>query len=108
MKILQFRKAYKPSYTTNRNISCVNSISNKNILDCVIFFCRVSVKIEGEERYNPWSQPGTAPVYGEGCGANGGNPNGCNGDNEDSSSFGTCCGGSQKNGHWKSGKYKLM
>ena len=66
------------------------------------------MKIEGEERYNPWSQPGTAPVYGGGCGANGGNPNGCNGDNEDSAPFGTCCGGSQKNGHWKSGKYKLM
>ena len=26
----------------------------------------------------PWSAPGTAPTWGEGCGANGGNPNGCN------------------------------
>ena len=25
----------------------------------------------------PWSAPGTAPTWGEGCGANGGNPNGC-------------------------------
>ena len=26
---------------------------------------------------HPWSSPGTAPTFGEGCGANGGNPNGC-------------------------------
>ena len=70
--------------------------------------CRVSIKVNGEKRYNPWSQPGTAPVYGEGCGLNGGNPNGCNGDYEDSSPFGTCCGGGKKNGQWKSGKYKLI
>ena len=25
----------------------------------------------------PWYAPGTAPTWGEGCGANGGNPNGC-------------------------------
>merc|ERR1712241_1049789 len=64
---------------------------------------RVSIKYEGEERYNPWSQPGTAPIYGQGCGANGGNPNGCNGDHYDPSPFGTCCGGGRKNGQWKSG-----
>ena len=51
------------------------------------------VTVEGEKRYNPWAQPGTAPVHGEGCGLNGGNPNGCQGDYEDSSPFGTCCGG---------------
>ena len=28
-------------------------------------------------RKNPWGAPGSAPVYGEGCGVNGGNPNGC-------------------------------
>ena len=27
-------------------------------------------------RKNPWGAPGSAPVYGEGCGVNGGNPNG--------------------------------
>ena len=27
--------------------------------------------------HGPWSAPGTAPTWGEGCGANGGNPNGC-------------------------------
>merc|ERR1712223_591909 len=64
---------------------------------------RISVKIDGETRYNPWAQPGTAPVYGEGCGLNGGNPNGCQGDYDDSSPFGTCCGGSKKNGQWKAG-----
>ena len=26
---------------------------------------------------NPWSSPGAAPVYGNGCGLNGGNPDGC-------------------------------
>jgi len=58
---------------------------------------RVSVKIDGQRRYNPWAQPGTAPVYGEGCGLNGGNPNGCQGDQNDSSPFGTCCGGGKSN-----------
>jgi len=52
-------------------------------------------------RKNPWVQPGTAPVHGEGCGVNGGNPTGCQGDSDDSSPFGTCCGGSWK---WKEGK----
>ena len=28
-------------------------------------------------RKNPWEAPGTAPVFGDGCGVNGGNPNGC-------------------------------
>ena len=28
---------------------------------------------------HPWLAPGTAPVWGEGCGANGGNPYGCDG-----------------------------
>ena len=27
---------------------------------------------------SPWSAPGSARVFGEGCGAHGGNPNGCN------------------------------
>ena len=26
---------------------------------------------------NPWASPGAAPVFGEGCGLNGGNPFGC-------------------------------
>ena len=25
----------------------------------------------------PWSSPGSAPIFGDGCGVNGGNPNGC-------------------------------
>ena len=27
--------------------------------------------------WNPWEAPGSAPVNGDGCGVNGGNPNGC-------------------------------
>jgi len=38
----------------------------------------------------PWYAPGTAPTWGEGCGANGGNPNGCGTDEH----YGGCCGGS--------------
>ena len=26
------------------------------------------------KRYNPWNAPGSAPVFGNGCGVNGGNP----------------------------------
>ena len=26
---------------------------------------------------HPWNSPGAAPVYGEGCGVRGGNPDGC-------------------------------
>ena len=29
---------------------------------------------------HPWASPGSAPIHGEGCGANGGNPNGCDGE----------------------------
>ena len=27
--------------------------------------------------FNPWNAPGSAPVFGHGCGVNGGNPEGC-------------------------------
>jgi len=43
---------------------------------------------------HPWGSPGSAPVWGEGCGANGGNPNGCSYDGEpDPNPYGTCCPG---------------
>ena len=29
---------------------------------------------------NPWSSPGAAPIFGDGCGLNGGNPYGCDGE----------------------------
>ena len=29
---------------------------------------------------HPWNSPGSAPTWGNGCGANGGNPNGCDGE----------------------------
>lgn len=35
---------------------------------------------EGLEGFNPWSSPGAAPTWGDGCGANGGNPYGCLGE----------------------------
>jgi len=68
---------------------------------------RTWTKVEGEKRYNPWAQPGTAPVYGGGCGANGGNPTGCQGDYEDSSPFGTCCSAGTGCGGYTGGKSAL-
>ena len=37
---------------------------------------RCSLNIEG---LNPWNSPGAAPVFGNGCGVNGGNQFGCDG-----------------------------
>jgi len=37
----------------------------------------------------PWNSPGSAPIEGEGCGVNGGNPEGCNAGN----TYGSCCKG---------------
>merc|ERR1740124_1369926 len=54
--------------------------------------------------WNPCTQPGMAPVFGQGCGANGGNPDGCHGcgldgifyggcnaDTVETNPYGTCC-----------------
>ena len=41
------------------------------------------------EKKHPWTAPGTAPILGEGCGANGGNPQGCWED--DPLPYGHCC-----------------
>jgi len=54
---------------------------------------------------HPWNSPGSAKIFGNGCGVNGGNPNGCLGEDN---VFGRCCGGSWKgNGSggriWESG-----
>ena len=32
---------------------------------------------KGKKLKGPFSAPGSAPIFGEGCGVNGGNPNGC-------------------------------
>lgn len=40
-------------------------------------------------RLNPWNAPGSASVFGNGCGVNGGNPDGCTGGGEP---VGQCCG----------------
>jgi len=51
---------------------------------------------------HPWNSPGAAPIFGNGCGANGGNPNGCIGEDD---VLGRCCGGSadKKTGIWEPG-----
>ena len=30
-----------------------------------------------QNKKNPWNSPGSAPIFGDGCGVNGGNPDGC-------------------------------
>ena len=35
---------------------------------------------KGKKKTGPFSAPGSAPIFGEGCGVNGGNPNGCIGE----------------------------
>ena len=40
---------------------------------------------------HPWASPGSAHEFGEGCGVNGGNPNGCVGQGK--VPYGTCCPG---------------
>ena len=37
---------------------------------------------ESEAGLHPWNSPGAAPTYGDGCGLNGGNPEGCEGEGE--------------------------
>ena len=39
------------------------------------------------KRLNPWNAPGSAPVRGNGCGVNGGNPDGCTGGGKGSSLY---------------------
>merc|ERR1712061_842618 len=36
-----------------------------------------SARRETEAGLHPWNSPGSAPTFGNGCGANGGNPSGC-------------------------------
>jgi len=53
------------------------------------------------KQFNPWMSPGSAPIYGGGCGANGGNPYGCQAQSKtfqssatpDPNPYGTCCAG---------------
>jgi len=59
---------------------------------------------EGLEGFNPWSSPGAAPTWGDGCGANGGNPYGCLGEDD---VFGRCCGGKDGCGGYVGGKSAL-
>ena len=52
-------------------------------------FTCISSMVDGKIRYHPWAHPGMAPPAGEGCGASGGNPNGCQAGNPDTSPYGT-------------------
>ena len=63
--------------------------------------CSESQLEKSKAEKHPWTSPGSAPVFGEGCGVNGGNPYGCQcqvegTDNdcygEDGRSYGSCCG----------------
>jgi len=49
--------------------------------------------IDGKKAFHPWAAPGSAPIYGQGCGLNGGNPypHGCHHPNVDTDPYGTCC-----------------
>lgn len=50
---------------------------------------------------HPWASPGSAYEFGEGCGVNGGNPNGCEGQGK--VPYGTCCPGAGKCGGYTGG-----
>ena len=43
-------------------------------------FLDPSSKFKSPAGKHPWCSPGAAPIFGNGCGANGGNPNGCIGE----------------------------
>jgi len=60
----------------------------------------------GEFGLNPWNSPGSAPIYGNGCGVDGGNPDGCTGGGE---VLGQCCGkpGTGDCGGYSGGKSAL-
>ena len=53
-----------------------------------------------KDKRHPWTSPGTAPIFGNGCGVQGGNPFGCNCHEEgvndcfgdDDRAYGSCCG----------------
>lgn len=52
---------------------------------------------------HPWFAPGTAPLVGNGCGVNGGNPDGCGLDEP----YGTCCGNDGGCGGYAGGRSAL-
>jgi len=59
-------------------------------------------KFEKRSLTNPWSAPGSAPIYGS-CGTDGGNPYGCGPDGTNPHPvYGSCCGGDC--GGWEGGR----
>ena len=54
-----------------------------------------------KKKRHPWASPGSAPVFGEGCGVNGGNPNGCLLPEDDDRPYGACCAYVRLLAHYK-------
>ena len=59
-----------------------------------------------KDRKYPWTSPGTAPTFGNGCGAAGGSPYGCRCEDDgpvnycygnDNRPYGSCCGQREEN-----------
>jgi len=63
-----------------------------------------SAKFKSKAGKHPWCSPGAAPIFGNGCGSNGGNPNGCIGEDD---VVGRCCGGNAGCGGFSFGKSAL-
>ena len=58
-----------------------------------------------KKKFNPWGSPGSAAIFGEGCGVNGGNPHGCQAGKLDTNPYGTCCSGGM---YVLTGQYKFV
>ena len=61
-----------PEWFTNDTLPTVPATQPEEMYDKWLFEDNYAVSVR-----NPWSAPGTAAVTGEGCGVNGGNPDGC-------------------------------
>ena len=72
-----------------------------------------------KDRKYPWTSPGTAPTFGNGCGAAGGSPYGCRCEDDgpvnycygnDKRPYGSCCGQREENVSigWSIGIFKFQ
>ena len=63
-----------------------------------------------ERKGHPWTSPGSAPTFGEGCGANGGNPYGCQDSSVDPRPYGSCCAQARRIyvNYGPTGKFKFI
>ena len=69
------RTAYLKAWFTNYTV-----IPGEATLPEDMYDQWASRKPSSEAGLHPWNAPGTAPTFGNGCGVNGGNPNGCDGE----------------------------